>query len=323
MEEKIFGKDKAVSFKDIITCSTSVIGLISIAKKASQSDVTMLITGESGTGKELFARAIHYNSRYKKGPFVTVNCAGISDTLLESELFGYEEGAFTDAVSRKRGKFELAEGGTLFLDEIGDLGPAAQAKTLRAIEEKKFERLGGEESITVHCRIIAATNRKLSKEMREGRFREDLFYRLDELNLALPPLRDRKDDIPLLVNHFIKEFNKKFHKGIRGASQDALSLLMKHKWPGNVRELRSLIKSGAAMVERDMISVEDLPFNLLFIEEQSKDPFEQNLSMRAVEKEHILKVLNLAEWNKAKAANALKIARPTLDKKIKQYKLKK
>ncbi len=313
--------DRKVGFEDIITSSKEMLELIATARKVSQSSATVLITGESGVGKELIAQAIHNNSLRKEGPFVAINCAGMPDTLLESELFGHEKGAFTDAISRKKGKFELANGGTLFLDEIGDLSPAAQAKTLRAIEQKSFERVGGEETITVDCRIISATNKDLSRELKRGRFREDLYYRLHEIHLGIPALRERKEDIPLLIDHFIKEFNREYQKNIKGVSNVTLAYLMKHNWPGNVRELKSVIKGGMSLVSRDVIWLEDLPFRVEIIGTQF-DSSPQDFSLESAQKERILKVLNYTEWNKAKAASLLKISRPTLDKKIREYGLK-
>lgn len=314
-------EDKKIGFEDIVTCSEEMLKVLSTAKKASQSEVTVLITGESVTGKELIARAIHNNSYRKDGPFIVVNCAGIPDTLLESELFGHEKGAFTDAISTKKGKFELADGGTLFLDEIGDLSPAAQAKVLRAVEEKRFERVGGEEPITVNCRIIAATNKDLHSEVKAGRFREDLYFRLNEVHLSLPALCERKGDIPLLMEHFIREFNQEFNKNIKGASKVTLAYLMRHNWPGNVRELKSLIRSSMALVGRDVIWLEDLPFKVELVNEVDLSSQDKDLSLTSVEKAHILKVLNYTKWNKSKAASLLKVSRPTLDKKIREYNL--
>lgn len=314
-------KDKKIDFDNIVSCSRKMADLVATMRKVAQSEVMVLITGESGTGKERIAQAIHNNSHRKDGPFIEVNCAGMPDTLLESELFGHEKGAFTDAVARKRGKFELANGGTLFLDEIGDLSPAAQAKALRAVEEKRFERVGGEESITVDCRIIAATNRDLFREVKEGRFREDLYYRLHEARFDLPPLRERKEDIPMLIDHFLREFNQQFHKKVKGVSDVTLSYLMKHNWPGNIRELKSIIKGGMALAGHDVVWLEDLPFKIELIGEETTPPSEQDFSLKLAEKEHILKVLNHTNWNKAKAACLLEISRPTLDKKIREYNL--
>ncbi len=319
--EQKLREEKKISFEQIVTASEQMKGLINTARNAAQSEVTVLITGESGTGKELFARAIHNSSPRKDGPVVVVNCAGMPETLLESELFGHEKGAFTDAVARTKGKFELADKGTLFLDEIGDLTPAAQAKTLRAVEEKRFERVGGEEPISVDCRIIAATNKELLKEVKEGHFREDLFYRLNEIHLNILPLRERKEDIPKLIEHFVREFSWQFHKDVKGVSKVTLAYLMGHNWSGNVRELKSIIKASIALVKRNIIWLEDLPFKIQLMDAETIHSDEQDLSLKFAAKEHILNVLNYTKWNKAKASEFLKISRPTLDKKIQTYHL--
>ncbi len=317
--------NKKIGFDDVVTCSNNTLKVLSDAKIASKSDVNVLLTGESGTGKELIAQAIHNNGPKSSKPFIVVNCSGIPDTLLESELFGHEKGAFTDASSKVKGKFELADGGTIFLDEIGDMSLAAQAKTLRVVEEKRFTPLGGEKPISVNCRIITATNKNLSRQIKEGKFRADLFYRLNEMHLKLPPLRERKADIPLLIEYFIKRFNKQFEKNVKGASKVSLSYLMMHSWPGNIRELRSVIKSGVALVKRDTIWLEDLPFKIELRDKEtsySSTGQEGDFSLESAEREHILKILNYANWNKSKTAKLLKISRPTLDKKIKTYNIK-
>jgi transcriptional regulator with PAS, ATPase and Fis domain len=314
-------EEREVRFDSIITCSKEMLRVLDIAKRISQSETSVLLVGVSGTGKELMARAIHNNSFKKDGPFVVVNCAGIPDTLIESELFGHEKGAFTDAISKKKGKFELAHGGTLFLDEIGDLSLFAQPKTLRAVEDKKFMRLGGEEPISVNCRIIAATNKDLPGEVKKGQFREDLYYRLCEIRLDLPPLAQRKADIPMLVDYFIKEFNREFGKNVIGASNIVLSYLMKYHWPGNVRELRSIIKIGMALVSRDTLWLEDLPFKIELAEKEYIDLGSDDFPLDEAEKKHILRVLKYSKWNKSKAAKLLKISRPTLDRKIEKYDL--
>jgi transcriptional regulator with PAS, ATPase and Fis domain len=288
----------------------------------ARSDATILLLGESGTGKQLIARAIHKESARRDKPFVEINCASMQDTLLESELFGHEKGAYTDARSMKKGKFELVAGGTLFLDEIGDLSNVAQAKTLKAVEEKKFERLGGERSISADFRIISATNRDLEKDIEDERFRSDLYYRLNEICLNIPPLRDRKEDIPLLANHFIKEFNKQFDRNIKGLSNIVLAYLMKHDWPGNVRELRSLIKSSVLLANRETIWLEDMSFKIELNRREILQHSEEHLSLKYAEKLHILKVLNYTRWQKNEAVRLLRISRPTLDKKIKEYGLK-
>lgn len=315
-------EEKNISFNEIITCSENLQSVLNIAKGISDSEINVLISGETGTGKELVARAIHNNSPRKNGPFVVVNCAGMPDTLLESELFGHEKGAFTDASERKCGKFELANKGTIFLDEVGDLSPVAQPKTLRAIEEKKFFRIGGQTPINVDCRIISATNKILKNEIAQGKFREDLYYRLCEIYLELPPLRERKNDIPLLIENFIKYFNGKYNKSVQGASDVVKSYLTKYSWPGNIRELKSIIKISMALINREKMWLEDMPFKIeLRNVEPSGDDSKNPLDLETLEKEHIIKVLKLAQWNKVKASELLRISRPTLDRKISKYKI--
>ena len=313
---------KNIDFDNIITQSQNMIEVLDTAKEIAQSDINILVTGETGCGKELVACAIHNNSPRKDGPYVVINCAGIPDTLLESELFGHEKGAFTDASDKRRGKFELAHGGTLFLDEIGDLSAVAQPKILRAIEEKRFARVGGEEPIEVDCRIIAATNKDLRKESTEGKFREDLYYRLCEAHLHLPPLRERQDDIALLTDHFIKEFNGQFNKYVHGASDVVKSYLSRYNWPGNVRELKSIIRIGMALIKNNQMWLEDLPFNIRLMSDEPASPTNKSLALDMIEKEHIANVLKIAQWNKVKAAKLLKVSRPTLDRKIAKYDLK-
>lgn len=315
--------NKRISFKDIITCSKEMLNVLDVAKKISQSEISVLLIGESGVGKELIARAIHNASFKKDGPFVVVNCAGIPDTLVESELFGHEKGAYTDAVTKKKGKFELANEGTLFLDEIGDLSLIAQPKTLRAVEEKRIEHLGSESSIPVNCRIIAATNKDLLKEVKEGRFREDLYYRLCEIRLDVPPLRERITDVPLLVNSFIKEFNQQLDRNVKGASNVVLSYLMRYNWPGNIRELRNIVKRGMSLIGHDTIWLEDLPFKIELKSEDLSSLPKEDFALEVVERNHIRRVLHYSKGSKARAAQLLKISRPTLDRKIKKYNLEK
>ena len=308
-----------ITFDNIVTKSEKMRKIFELAKTVSESEINVLINGETGTGKEILARAIHNNSQRKDGPFVVINCAGIPDTLLESELFGHEKGAFTDASRKKIGKFELARNGTLFLDEVGDLSQNSQPKILRAIEDKRFDRLGGEEPVETNCRIISATNKDLSEEIKNGRFREDLYYRLCETRFLLPSLRERPEDIPLLVNHFIQEFNKKLNKNVEGASDVVQAYLQRYNWPGNIRELKSIIKIGMTLIEHDRMWMEDLPFNVEIISEEKRENLGENLSLEENEKNHILSVLSHTQGNKLKAAQLLKISRPTLDRKISKY----
>ncbi len=306
--ENIVGKNKEI--KQIITVLESV----------SQTDSSVLITGESGTGKELAARAIHINSPRKTGPFIAVNCSAFVESLIESELFGHEKGSFTGAIKTKIGKFELAKGGTLFLDEIGDLSLAVQTKFLRVLETREFERVGGNKTIKVEARIIAATNKHLSNEISDGRFREDLFYRINVINIHLPPLRERMDDLPLIVNHFIELFNTKFSKEIKQFSSQAFDILMEYEWPGNIRELENVIEHCFVLCNGKVIQVECLPKRL---REQKKLVVTssneiQRSGFKYVERELIISVLNKYDGNRTKAAKELNINPSTLWRKIKK-----
>lgn len=292
-----------------------------LINKIANINVTVLIIGESGTGKELVARDIHQKSQKKDGPFVPVNCVAIPDGLLESELFGHKEGAFTGATRSKKGKFEMSNGGTLFLDEIGDMNIGAQSKFLRVIEEGKFERVGGEKTHEVDNRIIAATNRDLLKHVKEGKFRDDLYYRLNEVRIKMPPLRERKEDIPLLINYFVDIFNEDFNKEVEGISDTALNYLMKHDWPGNVRELRNVIKRAIALMETDTIWLEHLPVEIK-IHTEDVMLEDREMSLEEVEAKHIKSILEKARWNKSKAARILDISRHRLNRKIDKYNLK-
>ncbi|MCP4648499.1 MAG: sigma-54-dependent Fis family transcriptional regulator [PVC group bacterium] len=298
--------------------SNSMLTVYELIEKISPVDVGVLLIGESGTGKELAAHAIHGKSARKDMPFVAVNCAAIPDTLAESELFGHEKGAFTGAQAKRKGKFELADKGTLFLDEIGDMSLEAQSKMLRILEEKKLETVGGEQSILVDIRIIAASNKDLLQKVKERTFRSDLYYRLNEMRIDLPPLRERKEDISLLVKHFIELFNQDFNKKVKGVSDTALSYLIKHSWPGNVRELKNVIKRAIALMESEVIWLEHLPFEVRL---QAKDYLKDDFSLKQIERCHIAAILNKTKWNKKMAAMILEISRPRLDRKIKEYNL--
>lgn len=246
-------------FQEIVGRSSKMRAVFELIRKVMNHDVTVLIVGESGTGKELVARAIHYNSPRRAGPFLKLNCAALPDALLESELFGYEKGAFTGAQVRKPGRFELADGGTLFLDEIGNMSPSMQVKLLRVLQEKEFERVGGKGTVKVDVRILAATNSNLKSEVAKGTFREDLYYRLNVVQIHVPPLRERKEDIPLLVQHFIKEFNVSLGKEFAGVSPQAMNHLARYDWPGNVRELKNAIEAAMLLGEGPFIMPEHLP----------------------------------------------------------------
>jgi len=300
-----------------------LIGMISKTHKTS-----VLIQGESGTGKELAANAIHYNSHRSDKPLMKINCSAIPDSLLESELFGYEKGAFTDAKSTKKGLFELADGGTVFLDEIGDMNPFLQSKILRVLENQTFMRVGGEREIKVDIRIIAATNKDLETMVREGFFRKDLYYRLKVMVVEMPPLRDRLEDILLLSNLFIEENNKEFSKNIKGFSEEAKKLMTQYSWPGNVRELKNVIERAMILTDHEVITPKHLPFELKQTEkvihgnaEHEISEITPDMSLENMEKMHLSKVLKRLEWNKSKASKSLGISRATLRAKIKKYNL--
>lgn len=255
--------DKSYSFGNIIGKSKGMREIYKMIRQIANSKSTVLIMGESGTGKELISRAIHYNSNRKNFPFITINCAAIPETLIESELFGHEKGAFTDAIRTKKGLFEEADGGTLFLDEIGELSLTTQAKILRFLEEKEFNRVGGSKMIKVDVRLITATNKDLTQLIKKGGFREDLYYRINVVPIILPPLRERREDIPLLVDHFIKKFNEENNKNVKGIQPEALELMMNYEWPGNVRELENLMERVIALTSNEYIQPKELPFSLV------------------------------------------------------------
>ena len=300
-----------------------LIGMISKTHKTS-----VLIQGESGTGKELAANAIHYNSHRSDKPLMKINCSAIPDSLLESELFGYEKGAFTDAKNTKKGLFELADGGTVFLDEIGDMNPFLQSKILRVLENQTFMRVGGEREIKVDIRVIAATNKDLETMVREGLFRKDLYYRLKVMVVEMPPLRDRLEDILLLSNLFIEENNKEYNKNVKAFSEDSKKLMIQYSWPGNVRELKNVIERAMILTDQEMITPKHLPFELKQAEKVIQGNIDQgsfeitpDMSLEGMEKIHLYKVLKRLEWNKSKASKSLGISRATLRAKIKRYNL--
>jgi DNA-binding NtrC family response regulator len=301
-----------------------LIGMISKTHKTP-----VLIEGESGTGKELAANAVHYNSHRQDKPLMKINCSAIPDSLLESELFGYEKGAFTDAKNTKKGLFELADGGTVFLDEIGDMNPFLQSKILRVLENQTFMRVGGEREIKVDIRVIAATNKNLEAMVKEGLFRKDLYYRLKVMVVEMPPLRDRLEDILLLSNLFIEENNKEYNKTIKGFSDEAKKLMVQYAWPGNVRELKNVIERAMILTDQEVITPKHLPFELKQFEkmvpentggEISEAPMDlSDMSLEGMEKTHLSRVLKRLEWNKSKASKFLGISRATLRAKIKKY----
>ncbi len=254
--EKLENKEK---FTRIIGKSTHMKKVLEIVEQVAATKATVLITGETGVGKELIADSLHSLSNKKNKPFIKVHCAALSESLLESELFGHEKGAFTGAIARKRGRFELANTGTIFLDEIGEINQSIQVKLLRVLQEKRFERVGGEETLQVDVRIISATNKNLKEEIKKGKFREDLFYRLNVVNIDIPPLRERKDDISLLTAFFIKDFSKENEKNIDGINPKALNAMFNYSWPGNIRELQNCIESSVVMCKGSVITIDDLP----------------------------------------------------------------
>ena len=296
-----------------------------MVEKVAENDSTVLVSGESGTGKELIARAIHYNSLRKQKPFIPINCAGIPQNLLESELFGYEKGAFTDAATRKLGMFELAVGGTFFLDEVSSLELSMQAKLLRALEEKEIKRLGGTKIIKVDVRIISATNIDLRRAVREEKFRQDLYYRLNVVPIHLPPLRERKEDIPLLAEHFLENYNLAFRKEIKGLNKPALECLLGYDWPGNVRELRNVIERLVALKDGGFITPRELPFDI-FVRDRLEKPSSLEGGLKAAredfEKQYIKAVLEQVEGNQGNAAKILGIHRNALFNKMKGLGLK-
>lgn len=291
-------------------------------EQVAPTDAKVLILGESGTGKELVAKAIHFCSQRKAGPFVKVNCAALPENLLESELFGHEKGSFTGALNRKLGRFELAHRGTIFLDEIGEINHATQVKLLRVLQEQEFERVGGTSTIKVDVRVVAATNKDLEKEVAEGRFRDDLYYRLNVVSLSLPPLRERKEDVLTLVEHFLHKFNQAMGKNIQQISPEALELLGNYSWPGNVRELENALERAVVLTTGSTILPSSLP-NSIYKNTVEKSPVEKldlkPTSLREVEKQLIMKTLEETDGNRTKAAKILGISLRTLQYKIKEY----
>jgi len=315
LREKVAEK---TSHGKIIGHSDEMQRVYELIDLVAASDATVLITGENGTGKELVAQAIHRQSDRRKGPFIAANCSAYSPTLLESELFGHEKGAFTGAIKRKMGRIERAKGGTLFLDEIGDIAAATQVLLLRFLQDHSFERVGGEQTLEADVRVLAATNRDLYREVEEGRFRDDLYYRLNVISIHLPPLRDRIEDIPLLSKHFLDKFNLKEGKAIHTLSSGAMQLLMDYDWPGNVRQLENAISHAVILAQDSLIERRHLP---QFLKQAPGDP--PSTSLAENERRLILGVLHESNWNKHEAARRLKISRSTLYSKIRRYSLKK
>lgn len=309
------------TFENMIGKSHEIQKVFDLVKKVAPSKASVLITGESGVGKEMIANALHNLSPRKDKPFIKVHCAALSDSLLESELFGHEKGAFTGAIAMKRGRFELAHEGTIFLDEIGEISQNVQVKLLRVIQERKFERVGGEETLDVDVRIIAATNRNLEEEIKKGNFREDLYYRLNVVNINVPPLRERKDDIPIMVNNFIRKFSKENNKNITTVDTKAKNALYSYDWPGNIRELRNCIEGAVVIAEGSTLRLEDLPPAVRKSQENSSISIPAGTDMDTAEKIIIRETLLFCHGNKSKTAQVLGIGRKTLHRKLMEMNL--
>jgi two-component system response regulator AtoC len=316
---------KEYSFKNIVSKNEKMLNIFEVIKKVAPYKSTILITGESGTGKELIARALHYNSDRSQYPFIPINCGAIPENLLESELFGHIKGAFTDAIRTKKGLFEEADGGTLFLDEIGELPPQLQVKLLRVLQDGEIRRVGESKSIQIDVRIITATVKDLIKEVNEGRFREDLFYRLNVLPIHIPPLRERREDIPLLIHHFINKYSSSMNKNIKGIAPKALDALMTYKWYGNVRELENTIERAIVLTDQENIELENLPFEIQNFQEQSQiepsaqEDYSIKKASRILEMNLIKKALNKTRGNHTHAARLLELSHRALLYKIKEY----
>ena len=315
--------DRNFGFGDLIGKSKVMREVFSMVRQVADSKSTILVMGESGTGKELVSRAIHFHSNRKTQPFVTINCAAIPETLIESELFGHERGAFTHAIEKKLGRFEIAHQGTLFLDEIGELSLTTQAKILRFLEEREFNRVGGSKTIKVDVRLITATNKDPNQLMKQGRFREDLYYRINVVPIVLPPLRDRREDIPLLLDHFIQKFNSENNKHVKGVSEESLAILMDYDWPGNVRELENLIERAVTLTSNEYIQPNELPLSLIHLPEFEsirESVLGGRISLvegeEKFEREIILDALKKANYVQSHAADMLGISRRILKYKM-------
>ncbi|MCK5551570.1 MAG: sigma-54-dependent Fis family transcriptional regulator [Deltaproteobacteria bacterium] len=315
-------QDTIYEAENIVGESPQLRMCLSTASKVAKTDFTILLTGETGVGKELIAGLIHYTSLRKNRPFIKVNCAALPEPLLESELFGHEKGAFTGAINQRIGRFEQANGGSLFLDEIGDMSLRTQAKVLRAIERKEFERVGGGRTIKVDLRFITASNKKLVKEVQEGNFREDLFYRLNVVPVTLPPLRERREDIPLLAEHFLSEIAERNGKLIRGFSPQAMDLLVRNRWKGNVRELENVVERAIIMARGDLLQPGDLPGHISDEGDAPSAGIIPGRPLSDLEREAILSTLEMTGGNRTETAKLLGISRRTLQYKLKEFKIK-
>ncbi|MGH7792552.1 MAG: nif-specific transcriptional activator NifA, partial [Thermodesulfobacteriota bacterium] len=319
------------SLENVIGQGDGMKDIFETVYRVAATTATVFLRGESGTGKELIARAIHYNSNRAQKPFMKINCTALPETLLESELFGHEKGSFTGAIHERRGRFELADGGTIFLDEIGDIPISTQMKLLRVLQERNFERLGSSKTISIDVRLIAATNQDLEKAMMRGSFREDLYYRLNVIPIFLPPLRERKEDIPILVEHFLQRFNKENNRTIK-ISDEVMDLMLQYPWPGNVRQLENCIERLVIMADRDRVNAEDLPFEIRIhskqvhndlqedeINRDASSYFSLTKTVKDMEKERIINALQKCGWVKSRAATLLGISPRQVDYRINKY----
>ena len=309
------------SFDQIVSASSQMEEVLNLVTRVAPTDTTVLIRGESGTGKELIAQAIHFHSQRASRPLVKVNCAALPETLLESELFGHEKGAFTGALNLRRGRFEEAEGGSIFLDEIGDISLSTQSKLLRVIQEKSLQRLGSNKTIQANCRILAATNRDLEQSIQEGTFREDLYYRLNVVPILIPPLRERKEDIPKLIEHFLGKFGLKCHKTIKGLTREARDSLLKYNYPGNIRELENIIERAVVLTRHQVIDEDDLPIQMRPAPAE-EIPIGKDLSgnqLEITERRLVVRALENNEWVQTRAAEELGISERVLRYKMKKH----
>lgn len=326
IENKVLREEinRKYDFDNIVGKSPAIKKVFDMIQAVAETDSTVLISGNSGTGKELVARAIHYRSKRKNKPFIAVNCGAISENLIESELFGHKKGAFTGAISDKEGFIKAADGGTLFLDEISEMPPQLQVKLLRAIQEKEYTPVGTTQSLPVNVRFVATTNRNLEEEVKAGRFREDLYYRLNVVEIHLPSLKEREEDIPLLADHFLNKYRKELNKNIKGIDNDAMRVLVAHEWRGEVRELENVIERAVIFCRGEYISVDDLPPTFVPDRETLTTNFSGSLedSVRKFERDFIMRVLESNNFNKEKTAEILKVGLSTLYRKLKELDIK-